>query len=590
MSESSTVRVRAHLVLSRRRSPIVVVCLIAGGLSLVSPARPRAQTLTTAAPPAQSPPGAPSAQGSPAQAQPSEPRVITLDDALALAEEKSEQVAIARAGINRAQGGEMRAKSETLPQVSLAGSYDRALASEFSDIFDVTGPSCTPLTVNPTAPIADRVTEIERALEQCPPSSNIFGGGGSGDGNETPFGQRNTVRFTLQFSQNLYSGGRITAQRARARVDRQNADLTLTTTRAQLYFDVAQAYYDAALSDRLVAIAEETFAQAERTFEQTRQQREAGRLAEFDLLRAQVSRDTQRPQVIRTRNQRDLAYLRLKQLLELPLDTPLQLTVRLDEENLSAPAQRFAAAVTEAEAGVAQRERAAIQQAANTVQSREADVRIARSERLPSLAFQTSYGRVGYPSSWSTLDDFRTNSTVGLAMSLPIFTGGRLKADELVARASVAETQAQLALTRELATLDTASARTDLSAARATWESTAGVVQQAQRAYEIAELRYREGLSTQLELSDARLLLQQSQANRAQAARDVQVSRVKLALLPDLPLSTGSAALLQQAQGGSPVTPSSSSQTTSGVQTTQTGGTGQTTTGTTTGRTGAQPQ
>jgi outer membrane protein TolC len=62
-------------------------------------------------------------------------------------------------------------------------------------------------------------------------------------------------------------------------------------------------------------------------------------------------------------------------------------------------------------------------------------------------------------------------------------------------------------------------------------------VEQATRAYEIAELRYREGVSTQLELSDARLLLAQAQVNRAQAARDLQVARARLALLPDLPLS-----------------------------------------------------
>ena len=74
------------------------------------------------------------------------------------------------------------------------------------------------------------------------------------------------------------------------------------------------------LADRLVVIAEETLAQAERTADQVRQQREAGRMAEFDLLRAQVARDTERPQVIRVRNERDLAYLRLKQLLDLPLD------------------------------------------------------------------------------------------------------------------------------------------------------------------------------------------------------------------------------------------------------------------------------
>ena len=65
-------------------------------------------------------------------------------------------------------------------------------------------------------------------------------------------------------------------------------------------------------------------------------------------------------------------------------------------------------------------------------------------------------------------------------------------------------------------------------------------MQQAERAYEIAELRYREGLSTQLELSDARLLLQQAQNQRAVAARTVQLARVRLALLPDLPLSAAS--------------------------------------------------
>jgi outer membrane protein TolC len=61
-------------------------------------------------------------------------------------------------------------------------------------------------------------------------------------------------------------------------------------------------------------------------------------------------------------------------------------------------------------------------------------------------------------------------------------------------------------------------------------------VAQAQRAYEIADLRYREGISTNLELSDSRLSLQVAQANRAQAARDLQVARAHVALLPDLPV------------------------------------------------------
>jgi transcription initiation factor TFIID subunit TAF12 len=47
-----------------------------------------------------------------------------------------------------------------------------------------------------------------------------------------------------------------------------------------------------------------------------------------------------------------------------------------------------------------------------------------------------------------------------------------------------------------------------------------------------------------LELNDSRNQLSQALANRAQAARDVLIARVRLALLPDLPIAT------QGVQGG----------------------------------------
>jgi outer membrane protein TolC len=78
-----------------------------------------------------------------------------------------------------------------------------------------------------------------------------------------------------------------------------------------------------------------------------------------------------------------------------------------------------------------------------------------------------------------------------------------------------------------------------LRAAEALWQASAGTVEQASRAYTIAEVRFKEGISTQLELNDSRILLQQAQANRAVAARDLQVARMRMALLPDLPLGAG---------------------------------------------------
>src|SRR5918993_1533472 len=189
-----------------------------------------------------------------------EPRVLSLDEALALAETRSEQVQIAEAGVTRAESEQVRARSEWLPQLSASASYDRALASEFEGIFDAAGPPCTPFTLNPQAPLGERVAEIERTLRDCPPTGNLFGGDGDGDGDgaSLPFGRKNTYRLNLIFAQNVYSGGRLTAQRDQARLGRDSAALALGSTRAQLALDVAQAYYDAVLSDRLVIIAEAT--------------------------------------------------------------------------------------------------------------------------------------------------------------------------------------------------------------------------------------------------------------------------------------------------------------------------------------------
>jgi outer membrane protein TolC len=137
-------------------------------------------------------------------------------------------------------------------------------------------------------------------------------------------------------------------------------------------------------------------------------------------------------------------------------------------------------------------------------------------------------------------------------MSVPLLTGGRQRGDELVAQAELDQSRLQQRQTEELAALDTRSAWAELLAARAAWESTAGTVQQADRAFEIANVRYGAGVSTQLELSDARLQRQQAQANRALAARDLQVARARVALLPDLPIGNGIA------PGTAPVVPPSS--------------------------------
>jgi len=493
------------------------------------------------------PPVVPPAQAAPPAAG---ARVLSLDDALALAEVSNESVLIAEAGVRRARGVEGQVHSQRLPQLTGAASYDRTLASEYDGIFDT-----------------DTI------------------GGGDGEENafaDLPFGQPNAYRLGLTFSQLIYAGGRERALERQARLGRDVATLSVTTAKAQLALDVAQAFYDAALADRLVGIADETLAQATRSFEQTRAKREAGLVSEFELLRAQVDRDTLQSPRVRAGNTRDVAYFRLKQLLDLPLGTPLQLAAQLDDPRL-VPAARFANRLAEAEAAAQPRLRIAVTQADLGVQASEQGVAIADAQRKPAVALQSAAGIVNYPSAFPGFDDWRKNWTVSLGVQLPILTGGRIKAEQNIARADRDSAKAQLQLTKELSDLDDASARASLGAARSEWEVSGGTIQQAARAYEIAELRFREGLSTQLELSDARLLLAQAQVNRARAARDLQMTRVRLALLPELPLGSGAGA----AMGGG-AAQSAAPNATASTGTAQTPAAGATTTPATAGPQGAR--
>jgi outer membrane protein TolC len=477
------------------------------------------------------------AQERPAPA-PLPPGPLTLDQVLQIAEARSESIGIATAGVQRAAGEQVRARSGRFPQLTASGSYDRALASEFSRVFgsDSGGPPCPPFSLNPEAPLAERVSEIERAIDCGAVGSSFFG---SDDDVDLPFGRKNTWRATLVFSQAVYSGGRLSAQADIAAAGREGAELAVDGARAQLLFDATQAFYDAALSERLVQIAEATLAQAEATVRQVQASYEAGAQPEFELLRARVARDNQRPAVIRQRANRDVAMLRLRQLLDVPADYDLRLVAPLDGD-VPAPAV-FAGRLPAAETPpptIDAATRTVVKEAAAGVHLREASLRAAVAERRPSLSVTSNYSRVGYPSGAFPTGDFRTNWTIGAAVDFPILTGGRLRGTEMSARADLEQSRLQLQQIRELAQLDASSAHAELTAARSVFEASAGTVDQATRAYEIAAVRYQAGVSTQLELSDARLQLQQAQANRAQAARDLQVARARIALLPDLPLGT----------------------------------------------------
>lgn len=482
------------------------------------------------------------------------PVLLSLDDAVRRAESQSEAVQIARAGVRRADGQRMQAQSQLLPQIYGSAGYTRTLKSQFSGLSGPAPDTTVPVSPEPpcddylrgeTASIEERLAGLETA-SRCASGLNPFSAF-----SRLPFGQANQYQLGLSVSQNLFSGGRILAQTNAAAAGRRSANIELTSQRAQIILDVAQAYYDAALADRLVAIADASFTQTEGVLRQVQLAKDVGNVSEFELLRAQVTRDNQRPQVIQRRSDREVAYFRLKQLLNIPLEQVVSLTTSIEDvTGLPEGIRLTGLSVMSFESpDTSASNRAAVRQADEGVRLQQELLRVARSQRLPSLSLNSQYGAVAYPQSGLPgSNDFRTNWTIGISTQIPLFTGGRIRGDEMVAEANLAESRARLQQVRELASLDARVALNALNQAASAWEASRGTAEQAARAYTIAEVRYREGISTQLELNDSRILMEQATANRVLAARNLQIARMKLALLANLPLQSGAGAAVTTQQ------------------------------------------
>lgn len=464
-----------------------------------------------------------------------QPPPLSLYDAVSTAITHGGAMAIARAGLTRARGQVIQARSEFLPQLFGTLSYTRTIKSQYAPLTSLKPNQfelCT-IQLDSTATLAQRQAALASA-QTCPSqlSGNIFSSVG--------IGALNAYNLGLSFSQQLFNGQLLAGARAASAPERA-AELEVTAQRAQIMFDVAQAYYDAALADQLVTIADSTMAMDERTLAQARTARRVGNQSEFDLLETQVTRDNQVPVLVQVKAERDQRYLRLKQLIGLPLDAPLTLATNV-EDSTSLPGGVQLASLNDtlpfAAGDTAVDHRSSVREEGEAIVAMQALLSESRAEYLPSLSLTSSYQRVAFPTgglpAWNS---FLNTWTIGVTASVPIFNGFKTHGDVLVAQANLESEKARYNQARDAAALEARSTVAELRAAEASWRAVSTSWQQAVQAYQIAELRYREGLSSLVELNGARLARAQSFSNRAQAARNLQVARMRAALIRDLPLA-----------------------------------------------------
>ncbi len=426
----------------------------------------------------------------------SEVHSLSLDDAIHRALGVGEEIALAKGGVQSAEGNQSIATSGMLPQISASGNYTLTIKSQYSAL----------------ASLPD--TGVNGAL------NSLF--------KNLPFGKKNQWTLGLNASENIFTGGRLVALQDAAKARRQSADIDLTAAQAQLVLSVTQSYYDAILADTIVKISRDALDQAEKVYQQTNLAYQVGEKAEFDALTAKVSRDNQIPVVIQGEDSRAQAYYRLKQLLNYSLDDSLELTTPIVDSQA-----RFAMM-----SDTATERRSSVIQAGLNIDASNAQVRIAESAHWPQISISSSYAPVAYPNNifpnWS---DWYTNWTAAVNVSIPIYTGGNISGNVEVAEGSVEQANARMEQAREAAAMDSRVSFDALHSAEANLRSTASTASEAKRAYDIASVRYAQGISTEVELNDSRIQEEQARENSARAVRNYQVARAKLSLLKDLPVN-----------------------------------------------------
>jgi outer membrane protein TolC len=228
--------------------------------------------------------------------------------------------------------------------------------------------------------------------------------------------------------------------------------------------------------------------------------------------------------------------LELKRLTNLPTEAPVTLTSTFDTRPVEVDEAALANLIAERPALLAAREMVAL---------RRAGLTSARGEWFPTLAAQANLAFYAYPSTVAPpgFSQWRKDWSLALAVSWPLFDGFARNGRVSEASAALSEATSQQAMLEEGMRVELSQAVGDYHTQVAQLRARQETSRLAQEAHDLADLRYRNGLATQLEVSDAALVLDQARVNEVQALSDYVKALARLERL-----GGGRVTLLREAQ------------------------------------------
>ena len=305
----------------------------------------------------------------------------------------------------------------------------------------------------------------------------------------------------------------------RIRQSSRTAEATRQSTRETLrrvLFQTARAYYEVLRRKELLQVADTAVRRAETLLEVAKAQAEVGAAPQKDVLQAEADLANARVQQIQARNALRLAETDLKRLIGWEAQKPLPELTAPD-----APPSPDPALSVEQLWQRARLQRPDLRDAELRLQISRLGLDAARLNSLLRLQISARGFREYEPNS-------RTQGSLSIVASYPLFDGGLTRAALREAEASLQSAQFRLQQAERDAYAEVESALLSIREAFERLEASKIAVAAAQRNFDAAQESLREGVGTIVEVLTAQLALITAETNLVQATYDAAVAELQL--------------------------------------------------------------
>ena len=355
-------------------------------------------------------------------------------------------------------------------------------------------------------------------LQQQGVSGNAFNPlGNPNDVSTIAFGTKNTMIGTATLSQLIFDGSYIVAlQASKAYLQFfENAKLKTDNDIKEL---IINNYGNVLLSQESIKILESNKKVLEKNYLEINQIYKNGLGEQESVEQIAITLETVKSSLNNVTRLREISLKMLKINLGIAIDDELQLTDNLD--NLSTT--NLETALTAAEFNV--ENNIEYQIASSIVTQKRLLLKLEKSKALPSLGAALNFGYNSFANQFNFLSanqPWNNFSNVGVSLNIPLFSSGGLKAKVQQAKIAFEQSQTQQKEAEQMLKLGYEKAKSDFDFSIEQYATAKSNLYLAEKIERKQQIKFKEGLSTSFEFSEAQRQLYATQQTYLQSMVDI---------------------------------------------------------------------